>query len=67
LDRRRFITKYVSGNPNSCKSHRRDHKTSFIKEAAVVLVFSWLTEKVMNKRKEQGIKLIVVKVEIVEI
>jgi hypothetical protein len=32
-----------------------------------VLGFSWLAEKVMNKRKEQGIKLIVVKVEIVGI
>jgi hypothetical protein len=32
----------------------------------MVLVFSWLEEKVMKKRKEQGIRLIVVKVEIVE-
>jgi hypothetical protein len=32
----------------------------------MVLGFSWLEEKVMNKRKEQGIRLIVVKVEIVE-
>jgi hypothetical protein len=30
----------------------------------VVLGFFCLAEKVMNKRKEQGIKLIVVKVEI---
>jgi hypothetical protein len=56
-----------SGNPNSCKLHRRDHETSFIREVAVVLVFSWLAEKVMNKRKEKGIRLIVVKVEIVGI
>jgi hypothetical protein len=27
----------------------------------MVLGFSWLVEKVMNKRKEQGIRLIVVK------
>jgi hypothetical protein len=33
----------------------------------VVLAFSWLAKKVMNKRKEQGIRLIVVKVEIVGI
>ena len=35
---------------------------------AMVFGFPWLAEKVMNKRrsKEQGIKLIVVKVEIVE-
>jgi hypothetical protein len=32
----------------------------------VVLGFSWLAEKVMNKR-EQGIRIIVVKVEIVGI
>jgi hypothetical protein len=32
-----------------------------------VLGFSWLAEKVMNKRKAQSIKLIVVKVEIVGI
>ena len=32
----------------------------------MVLGFSWLTKNVMNKRKEQGIRLIVVKVEIVE-
>jgi len=32
----------------------------------MVLGFSWLVEKVMKKRKEQGIRLIVVKVEIVE-
>ena len=44
----------------------RDHETSFIREVAMVLGFSWLAEKVMNKRKEQGIKLVVVKVEIVE-
>ena len=31
----------------------------------MVLGFSWLAEKVMNKRKEHGIRLIVVKVEIV--
>jgi hypothetical protein len=33
----------------------------------VVLGFSWLVEKVMNKIREQGIRLIVVKVEIVGI
>ena len=44
----------------------RDHKTNFIREAVTVLGFSWLAEKVMNKKKEQGITLIVVKVEIVE-
>jgi len=33
----------------------------------VVLGFSWLEEKVMSKRKKQGIRLIVVKVEIVGI
>jgi hypothetical protein len=32
----------------------------------MVLGFSWLAEKVMNKRNEQGIRLIVIKVEIVE-
>jgi hypothetical protein len=32
-----------------------------------VLGLSWLAEKVMNKRKEQGIRLIVVMVEIVGI
>jgi hypothetical protein len=32
----------------------------------MVLGFSWLVEKGMNKRKEQGIRLIIVKVEIVE-
>jgi hypothetical protein len=56
-----------SGNPNMCKSHRRDHETSFIIEGVMVLGFSWLATKVMNKRKEQGIKLIVIKVEIVGI
>jgi hypothetical protein len=56
-----------SGNPNSCKSHRRDHETNFIGEAVVVLEFSWLSEKMMNKRKEKGIRLIVVKVDIVGI
>jgi hypothetical protein len=45
----------------------RDHETGFIREAAVVFGFSCLAEKLMNKRKEQGIKLIVVKVEIVGI
>jgi hypothetical protein len=55
------------GNPNSCKSHRRDHETTFIREATMVLGFSWFVEKVMNKRNEQGIRLIVVKVEIVGI
>jgi len=30
------------------------------------LCFSWLAKKVMKKRKDQGIRLIVVKVEIVE-
>jgi hypothetical protein len=55
------------GNPNYCKSHRRDHETSFIREAAMVLGFSWLAAKVMNTRKKQGIRLIVVKVEIVGI
>jgi hypothetical protein len=33
----------------------------------VVLGFSWLAEKVMIKRKKQGIRLIVVKVDIVGI
>ena len=33
----------------------------------MVLGFSWLVEKVMNKIREQGIRLIVVKVEIVGI
>jgi hypothetical protein len=33
----------------------------------VVLGFSWLAEKVMKKRKEQGMRLIVFKVEIVGI
>jgi Ni2+-binding GTPase involved in maturation of urease and hydrogenase len=32
----------------------------------MVLGFSWLVEKVMNKMKDQGIKLIVVKVDIFE-
>jgi hypothetical protein len=45
---------------------RHVHKTSIVREATMVLGFSWLAEKVMNKRKEQGIRLIVVKVEIVE-
>jgi hypothetical protein len=40
---------------------------STFREATMVLGFSWLAEKVMNKRKEQGIRLIVVKVEIVGI
>jgi hypothetical protein len=56
-----------SGNPNSCKAHRRYHETCFIREVAVVLGFSWLAEKVMRKRKEQGMRLIVVKVDIVGI
>jgi hypothetical protein len=33
----------------------------------VVLGLSWLAKKVMNKRKEQGIRLIVFKVDIVGI
>jgi hypothetical protein len=45
----------------------RDHETSFVREVAMVFGFSWLAEKVMSKRKEQGIKLIVVNVEIVGI
>jgi hypothetical protein len=45
----------------------RCYETSFIREVAVVLGFSWLAEKVMNKRKEKGIRLIVVKGEIVGI
>jgi len=49
------------------QSHRRDYETRFIREVAVVPGFSWLVEKVMNKRKEQGIMLIDVKVEIVGI
>ena len=32
----------------------------------MVFGFSWLAEKMMNKRKEKGIRLIVVKVEILE-
>jgi hypothetical protein len=38
-----------------------------IREAVVVIGFSWLAKKVTNKRKEKGIRLIVVKVEIVGI
>jgi hypothetical protein len=45
----------------------RNHETSLIREAAVMLGFSWFAEKVMNKRKEKGIRLIVFKVEIVGI
>jgi hypothetical protein len=45
---------------------RHVHKTNTFREAMMVLGFSWLVEKVMNKRKEQGIRLIIVKVEIVE-
>jgi hypothetical protein len=45
--------------------YRNVHKNSIVREATMVLGFSWLPEKVMNKRKEQGIRLIVVKVEIV--
>ena len=44
---------------------RHVQKTNTVREATMVLGFSWLAEKVMNKRKEQGIRLIVVKVEIV--
>jgi hypothetical protein len=32
----------------------------------MVLGFSWLAEKVMNKRKEQGIKLIIVRLILLE-
>jgi hypothetical protein len=82
FDRRRSITKYVSQyscgrhvrggvTPQEiqtcCKSHMQDHETRFIREDAVVLGFSWFAKKVMNKRKEQSIGLIVVKVEIVGI
>jgi hypothetical protein len=49
------------------QSHRRDYETHFIREVAVVPSLSWLAEKVTNKRKEQGIRLIDVKVEIVGI
>jgi hypothetical protein len=54
-------------NPSRSKLQRQDHETSFIREVVVVFGFSWLAQKVMTKRKEQGIKLIVVKVEIVGI
>ena len=45
---------------------RHVHETSFFREAMMVSGFSWLAEK-MNIIKKQGIRLIVVKVEIVEI
>jgi hypothetical protein len=56
-----------SGNPYSCKSHKQDYETNFIREVAMVLGFFWVAEKVMNKRKEKGISVIVPKVEIVGI
>jgi len=44
---------------------RHDHETSFGREVAMVFGFSWLVEKMMNGNG-QGIKRIVVKVDIVK-